>query len=195
MHQALPPHDLSPPAFAEGLDDWSRGLGTPEEPTYEGSAMARIARADPDFGDCLELIKTEPVQRLRYRGEVPIRPGRFLAVEARLKLVRGPLPVARIGALAGGAGGVPLAGRPTGGPLVPLLEPPRILALAAVIGPRAEAGVDMVWDADVLYAHVGIDLVGPTGSVVRVESVRITDVTEAFGSVPAHPGFETLPGV
>lgn len=195
MHQAPPPPDLSPPPFTEGLEDWSRGLGTPEEPTYEGSATARIARGDMAFGDCLELIKNEPVQRLRYRGEVPIRPGRFLAVEARLKLVRGPAPAARIGALAGGAGGMPLAGRPSGGPLVPLPEPPGILGLAAVIGPRAAMGVDIVWDAAVLYAHVGIDLVGPTGGVVRVESIRIRDVTGRFGAAPAYPGFEAVPGI
>jgi len=195
MLQLPPSTDLSPPAFTEGLEDWSRGLGTPDEPTYEGSASARIARADAAFGDCLELIKSEPVQRLRYRGEVPIRHGRFFAVTARLRLVRGPAPVARIGTLAGGLGGMALSGRATGGALCPLPDPPGVLALRATIGPHAAIGVDIVWDAAVLYAHVGVDLVGPTGSVVRIESIRVADVSNRFGAAPVHPGFETLSGL
>ena len=79
-----PDTDLMPPPFVEGLDDWSRGDGTPESPTYDRDPAARIARGDADFGICLELRKTDPVQRLRYMGEMPVRPGAFVAIAARL---------------------------------------------------------------------------------------------------------------
>jgi hypothetical protein len=67
--------DLMPPAFAEGLDDWSRGDGTPDSPTYEASGLARLAR-DAELGICLELRTADPVQRLRYMGELPVPAGR-----------------------------------------------------------------------------------------------------------------------
>lgn len=193
MPSASPPPDLSPPPFAEGLDDWSRGLGTPEGPTYEDGSLARVARGDPDFGHCVELRKVEPVQRLRYMGEVPVMPGRILAVHARLKLLRGPAPAARIGAFAGGLGGRAVPGQPTGGALHPLPPGGEILDLAVVIGRRAAPGVDLVWDEAVLYAHVGIDLVGPCGAVLRIDDLRVADATGAFGTPPALPGFETVP--
>jgi hypothetical protein len=195
MPHAAPPPDLSPPPFGEGLDDWSRGLGTPEGPTYEDGALARIARGDPDFGDCLELRKTEAVQRLRYMGEVPVARGGFLAVRARLKLLRGPAPAVRIGAFAGGLGGRAVPGQPTGGPLLPLPPHGQPLDLAVVIGQRAAPGVDLVWDAAVLYAHVGIDLVGPSGGVLRIDDLHAADASGAFGAPPDLPGFETVPGL
>ena len=42
-----------------------------------------------------------------------------------------------------------------------------------------------------LYAHVGLDLVGAAGAVVRVESVAVRDVTRRF-TPPGRvlPGFE-----
>ena len=55
--------DLMPPAFVEGLDDWSRGDGTPESPTYDAAENARLAPGDADFGTCLELRTTG-----RWRG-------------------------------------------------------------------------------------------------------------------------------
>jgi hypothetical protein len=82
--------DLMPPAFAEGLDDWSRGDGTPDSPTWEAAEDARLARGDPDFGVCLELRKVGPVARLRYMGELPVLRGAYLEVAARLKAMRGP---------------------------------------------------------------------------------------------------------
>jgi len=39
--------DLMPPPFAEGLDDWSCGDGTPDSPSYDRASFARIAVNDP----------------------------------------------------------------------------------------------------------------------------------------------------
>ena len=91
-----------PPPFAEGLDDWSCGDGTPDGPTYDASENARLVRDDADFGACMELRTVGPLQRLRYMGEVPLLLGGFIEVAARVKAVRGPLPDVRVAAWAGG---------------------------------------------------------------------------------------------
>jgi hypothetical protein len=180
--------DLMPPAFAEGLDDWSRGDGTPDGPTWEGSGIARLAK-DPDFGICLELRTAEPVQRLRYMGELPVPAGAFLEVATRLKLLRGPLPETRVAAWPGGSGGRRVPDLWDAAAPVPVAAPGMIVAVRAVVGPSALDGVDLVWDARVLYAHVGVDLIGAGGAVVRVENLVVREVTDRFG-----PGRRMLPG-
>src|SRR4051812_22955677 len=102
---AHPELDLMPPAFAEGLDDWSCGDGTPDSQTWEGAENARLARGDEDFGTCLEIRLSAAVEQLRYMGELPVRAGSFIEVSARLKALRGPIPAARAAAWPGGAMG------------------------------------------------------------------------------------------
>ena len=171
--------DLMPPAFAEGLDDWARGDGTPDSPTYDRVDSARIALNDRDFGACLELRKTDRVQRLRYMGELPIRPGGYVEITARIKALRGPLPMVRIATWPGGTGGHGIADLPSTGPLLPIEAHDAPVCLRVVIGPQAGPGVDLVWDDRALYAHVGLDLVGPDGGVVRIEDIAVRDVTSS----------------
>ncbi len=183
--------DLMPPAFSEGLCDWSRGDGTPDTPTYETARNARLARNDVDFGDCLEVRKVDPVQRLRYMGEVPVPRGGFIEFGARVKAVRGPLPQVRAAAFAGGMHATVIGDLPLLGPVVSVESFERIHVVRAVIGPMALPGVDLVWDARALYAHVGLDILGPENSVVRIERMIVREVTRNFlpGRVPL-PGFE-----
>ena len=182
--------DLMPPAFAEGLDDWARGDGTPESPTYDRTDSARIAMNDRDFGACMELRKTDSVQRLRYMGELPIRPGSYVEITARIKALRGPLPMVRIATWPGGAGGQGIANLPSTGPLLRLVAHDVPVGLRLVIGPQAGPGVDLVWDDRALYAHVGLDLIGPSGGVVRIADIRVRDVTaEVTGQPRVMPGF------
>ena len=64
-----------------------------------------------------------------------------------------------------------------------------------MIGREALAGVDLVWDLRALYGHVGIDLLGAPGAVVRIENLAVRDVTRRFtphGRV--LPGFEDFSG-
>jgi len=181
--------DLTPPPFADGLCDWSRGDGTPASPGYDSGEAGRLARGDPDFGTCLELRKLEPVQRLRYRGEAPLRAGTCLAVRVRIKVLLGPLPAARIAAWPGGLGGQGLPDLPGAGPATWLARG-RVTELCAVIGRTAGPGVDLVWDARALYAHVGLDLLGPCGGAVRVEDLRVWEIPgAAFGGWRGLPGF------
>lgn len=185
--------DLMPPAFAEGLDDWSRGDGTPDGPTWDAAENARIAGGDPDFGACLELRKVAPVERLRYMGEVPVRAGAYLEIAVRVKALRGAPPLARVAAWPGGAKGREVAGLPHCAKAVAIDAAGVPVGLAAVIGPEPRAGVDLVWDARALYAHVGLDLVGASGGVVRIEAVTVRDVTRRFVPLARPlPGFEDI---
>lgn len=185
--------DLMPPSFAEGLDDWSRGDGTPESPTYEGSGQARLAR-DADFGVCLELRTDGPVQRLRYMGEVPVPAGAFVAIAARIKLIRGPLPEVRVAAWPGSRHGRAVPGLPVAAAAIAVPAHEALVPVAAVIGPEAVDGVDLVWDGRALYAHVGLDILGSRGAVVRVESLTVREVTARFtGGGRRLPGFGALP--
>lgn len=182
--------DLTPPAYSDGLCDWSRGDDTYASPTYENDETARIAHGDPDLGDCLELRKTDPVHRLRYMGELPIRPGKRMEVRVRVKALRGPLPSVRIAALAGGSGGEGLPDLPGEGPLVRLVAHEAVTELRAVIGREPGPEVDLVWDERALYAHVGLDLVGPFGGVVRVAAFGVRELGSAGGRERARAGRE-----
>jgi hypothetical protein len=122
-------------------------------------------------------------------GEMPVPAGAFLEIVARIKVLRGPLPEARIAAWPGGAHGRPVAGVPTAAPAMRVPAHEAVVALGAVIGPEPLAGVDLVWDARVLYAHVGLDLIGLRGAVVRIESLAVREVTDRFGQHRVLPGF------
>lgn len=192
MHSAaLQEIDLMPPAFSEGLHDWSRGDGTPESATYgdAGYSDAWIVE-DEDFGACLEIRKTDTIQRLRYMGEMPFRPGSYIEVSARLKALNGPRGLVRIAALPGGRQGKPVDGLGTTGNVVGLDIFGRGYEASAVFGPVLRPGVDVVWNDKVLYAHVGLDIIGPNGGVVRVENLQVRDVTREITGLPRiMPGF------
>ena len=125
---------LMPPPFETGLGVWSREDGTPGTATYSGAADAAFVPADQDFGGCLEIVKTQSVQRLRWTGETPILPGCYLRVRARVKAVSGNLPTVRVAAWAGGAGGVAVTGLALTGPSVALTAYGAIVEVSAIVG-------------------------------------------------------------
>jgi hypothetical protein len=171
---------LMPPPFADGLDVWSREDGTPGTLTYDGAADAVFVPADQDFGGCLEILKTESTQRLRYMGETPFRAGYYIRVTARVKAVSGAFPSVRIGAWAGTAGGSHVGGLVETGPSVPLTSYGEVVTVTAVIGSGEREGVDMVWGESPTYGHFGIDITGPNGGVIRVEDIEIHDITTSY---------------
>ena len=171
---------LMPPAFDSSLDVWSSGDGTPGSDTYNGVANAAFVPADQDFGGCLELLKTQGVQQLRYMGETPLLPGCYLQIRARIKAVSGNLPNVRIAAWAGGAGGNHVSGVVEVGPTTTLASYGDIVEVVAIVGVGLRGGVDMVWGGDALYGHFGLDLTGATGGVVRIDDIEIIDITSAF---------------
>lgn len=171
---------LMPTPFAAGLDVWSSGDGTAGSPTYQGAANAAFVPADQDFGGALEVQKLDAVQRLRFMGETPIRPGCYLRIRARIKAISGNLPSVRIAGWAGDGGGAHVTGLVETGPSVALTTFGEVVTVSAIVGTGARGGVDMVWGMQPAFGHFGLDLTGPNGGVVRIDDIEIEDVTAFF---------------
>lgn len=171
---------LMPPAFTAGLDVWSSEDGTPGSATYDGASNAALVTADQDFGGCLELAKTDSTQKLRYMGQTPILPGCYLQVTARVKAISGNLPDIRIAAWAGDGSENEVTGLVDTGPLTTLTAYGEVVEVTAIIGSGARGGVDMPWGTEPVYAHIGLDMTGANGGVVRVDDLIIEDVTSFF---------------
>ena len=171
---------LMPPAFEYGLDVWSSGDGTPGSDTYDGAPNAALVPADQDFGACLELVKTDTVQKLRYMGETPLLPGCYLRVKIRIKAISGNLPGVRVAAWAGAAGGAHVNGLTEVGSTTTLSSYGDVVEIAAIIGAGNRTGVDMVWGTSPIYGHFGLDLTGANGGVVRIDDIEIEDATHVF---------------
>ena len=136
---------LMPPPFAAGLGQWAKGDGTPGSDTYEGDPNAAFVPADADFGGCLELLKSDEVQRLRYMGETPLPEGCYLRVTARVKAISGNLPAVRIAGWPGDGAGGAVGGLTVTGPGVALAQYGEVVEVSAIVGPGRRTGVDMVW--------------------------------------------------
>jgi len=171
---------LMPPPFAAGLGQWAKGDGTPGSDTYEGDPNAAFVPADADFGGCLELLKSDEVQRLRYMGETPLPEGCYLRVTARVKAISGNLPAVRIAGWPGDGAGGAVGGLTVTGPGVALAQYGEVVEVSAIVGPGRRTGVDMVWGTAPAYGHFGLDLTGPSGGVVRIDDLRIEDATHVF---------------
>lgn len=181
-----------PPAFSEGLADWSNGNGTPESLSYDrlGAENARLVRDDPDFGACLELMKTGPLLRLRYMGEMPIRPASCIEITARAKMITGEPSLVRVSGWPGDQHGRHVPGLPTEAPVAGLERPGAVRLFGAVIGTEDHPGVDLVWPRPAAYGHVGIDIISAGPGIFRVESIQVRDVTALVtGHLRTMPGF------
>lgn len=171
---------LMPPPFADGLSVWSRQDGTPGSDTYATAANAALVAADQDFGTCLEILKLDTVTTLRYMGQTPVIPGLYLRVTARVKAISGNLPSVRIAAWAGDAQNNNVAGVPQTGQEVALTSYGKIETISAIVGTGARGGVDLAWGDAATYGHFGLDLTGANGGAVRIESIKIEDITHVF---------------
>lgn len=171
---------LMPPPFSAGLNLWSREDGTPGSGSYQGQPNAALVTSDQDFGGCLELQKTEATQKLRSFAQTPIQPGLYLRVTARVKAVAGNLPSVRIAAWAGDVSGVNVVGLPQVGASVALTAYGQVVTVSAIISPASRTGVTLPWSLQSVYAHVGLDLTGANGGVVRIDDIEVEDVTNIF---------------
>ncbi|WP_342076580.1 glycosyl hydrolase family 28-related protein [Yoonia sp. SS1-5] len=170
---------FNPQPFAAGLAVWSSGDGTPGSDTYAVSGSGVFVAADQDFAGCLEVLKNDPITRVRYMGETPILPGCYLRVTARVKAVAGPFPSVRVSGWAGLAGGAQASGLPEAGPTTALTSYGEVVEISAIIGTGDRTGVDLVWTG-ANYGHLGVELTGPTGGLVRIDDIMIEDVTSVF---------------
>ena len=171
---------FTPPEFADGLNVWSSQDGTAGQDTYANAANAAFVPADQDFGGCLELVKTQATQKLRYMGQTPIIPGCYLRITARVKAVSGNLMDVRIAGWAGDAADNHVGGLIEVGPSVTLTSYGEIVTVSAIVGSGKRGGVDMPWGSGPAYGHFGLDLTGPTGGVIRIDDIQIEDITSAF---------------
>jgi len=172
--------NFQPPAFADGLDVWSSGDGTPGSDTYDNALNAAFVPADQDFGGCLEVQKNASVTKVRYTGETPILPGCYLQVRARVKCVSGSLPSVRIAGWAGQAGGSNVPGVLQVGPSQAINTYGDVVEVSAIVGTGTRGGVDMPWGRQALYGHLGLDLTGSNGGIVRIDDIEIEDVSGVF---------------
>jgi Pectate lyase superfamily protein len=171
---------LMPPPFSAGLNLWSREDGTSGSGSYLGQPNAALVTNDQDFAGCLELQKTDATQKLRSFAQTPIQPGLYLRVTARIKAVAGSLPAVRIATWAGDVGGQNVATVTQAGPSVQLTTYGQVVTVSAIISPASRTGVDLAWTPVVTYAHVGLDLTGANGGVVRIDDLVVEDVTNTF---------------
>jgi len=171
---------FTPPEFENGLDVWSSGDGTPGSDTYDGSPFAALVPADQDFGGCLELVKNDSTQKLRYTGQTPLQPGCYLQIKARIKAVSGNLPSVRIAGWAGNGAGGHVGGVTEIAPEVALTGYGEVVEVTGIVGSGQRGVVDMAWGTGATYGHFGLDLTGANGGVVRIDDIDIIDITSAF---------------
>lgn len=171
---------LMPPPFSAGLSLWSREDGRPGQGSYDAQPNAAYVPSDQDFGGCLELQKTSATQKLRCFQQIPIQPGLYLRVTAKVKAISGALPSVRIAAWAGSSSGTNVTAAVQTGPNVALTAYGSVVTVSAIIGSGNRQGVNMVWGAAPVYGHFGLDLTGATGGVVRIDDITIEDVTSVF---------------
>jgi len=171
---------FTPPEFASGLNVWSSQDGLAGQDTYAGVANAAFVPADADFSGCLELVKTQATQKLRYMGQTPILPGCYLRITVKVKATSGNLMDVRIAGWAGDATDTHVPGLVEVGPSVTLTSYGEVVTVSAIVGTGVRNGVDMQWGSAPVYGHFGLDLTGPTGGVIRIDDFQIEDITGAF---------------
>jgi hypothetical protein len=65
---------FTPAKFAFGLHHWSSQDGRPGQDDYDNEPNAAFVPPDQDFSGCLELTKTQTVQKLRAFYQTPLSP-------------------------------------------------------------------------------------------------------------------------
>ena len=174
---------LMPPPFSAGLNLWSREDGRPGNGSYLAQPNAAFVPADQDFAGCLELQKTSATQKLRCFQQIPMQPGLYLRVTARVKAMSGALPSVRIAGWAGSSSGTNVTSAAQTGPSVALTTYGEVVTVTAIIGSGNRQGVGLIWGLAPVYGHIGLDLTGATGGVVRIDDITIEDVSATFHSV------------
>lgn len=171
---------LMPPAFEAGLGLWSREDGLAGQGSWANQSNAAYVPADQDFGGCLEVQKTTATLKLRCFQQIPFQPGLYLRVTAKVKCLSGALPSVRIAAFAAASNGANVASAVQVGPAVALPGYGQVVTVSAIIGSGNRGGVDMVWGTAPAYGHIGLDLTGATGGILRIDDIVIEDATEVF---------------
>lgn len=100
--------------------------------------------ADQDFSGCLELTKTQAVQKLRAFYQTPLSPGCYLRIRTRVKLVSAAFPTVSIVGWPEAAGNGHLTGVNEAGPVTSLNTYGEVVELSAIVGSGNCTGVESV---------------------------------------------------
>ena len=99
---------------------------------------------------------------------------------AKVKAVSGNLPLVRIAGYAALGNGNAVPGVTTVGPSIALTTYGEVVEVSAIIGTGQRGGVNMVWGPDAVYGHIGLDLTGQNGGIVRIDDLVVEDITSVF---------------
>lgn len=171
---------LTPPPFSAGLANWSSANGLTGDASYQGAPNASVVSNDQDFAGCLELTKTSNTQKLRAFMETPLHPDMYIRVTTRVKAVAGNLPAVRIAVWSGTVTNTNVSGAVQVGPSVTLTQYGEVVTVSAILGAGNRTGVDMPQGLAAVLTHVGLDLTGANGGVVRIDDFTVEDVTGVF---------------
>lgn len=103
-------------------------------------------------------------------------------MSARIKAVSGSRPSVQIAGSVFDASDDALTGVQLAGAAVTLQTYGNVIEVSAIVGQGSRPGVDMAWGMDAAYAHIGLDLTGPVGGVIRIDDLRIEHMTPLFFS-------------
>ena len=103
-------------------------------------------------------------------------------MSARIKAVSGSRPSVQIAGSVFDASDDAVNGVQLAGAAVTLQTYGNVIEVSAIVGQGSRPGVDMAWGMDAEYAHIGLDLTGPVGGVIRIDDLRIEHVTPLFFS-------------
>ncbi|SDZ43092.1 Pectate lyase superfamily protein [Jannaschia faecimaris] len=171
---------LAPPPFKNGLDVWSSQDGVPGSDTYANATNAAVVPADQDFGGALELLKASTVQKVRWMGDTPVTPGCYLRVTVRVKAISGNLPRVRAAVTPVSSNGAVVSGPDTYGSEITLSSYGQVETVSVIFATSNRSGVDLTFGEQVAAVHVGLDLLGNSGGIVRIDDIELEDVTGAF---------------
>lgn len=171
---------LMPPPFSAGLNLWSQEDGLSGQATWASALNAAYVPADQDFAGCLEILKSASTTQLRCFQSIPYQPGMYLRVTARVKAIAGNLCSVRIAGWAGTSSGAAVGGIVTAAPAVALQSYGAVVEVTAIIGSGRRTGVDLVWGRTPAFCHLGLDLTGANGGVIRIDDIKVEDVTDVF---------------
>ena len=170
---------LMPEPFTGDLKDWSPDrTGKFNTPNYNSQTKSSFVPADQDFGGCLQVYNNFSYQYLRYKQVTPFAPEKYYKVTARVKVESGRLPRIRIGAFPMDDDRNEVQSASEYGPSVTIQEYGVVYEISTIIGPSPRADVGIVWDSSkVTKAHIGIDIIGSSGTVTLVDDLEISNVS------------------
>ena len=183
MIQSQAASPVLPFDFSDGLNQWTNDRSG--RPDQVGTANGTIINGDGSFGRCADFVFVNAGANILTRGWVPTTAGRFYEVRARFRVRQGDgsYGFTIIGDWMD-AGGVEISNSFVQNTTVD----GTIQEIVAVFSDTASSGVS-AWPSNTVYARFGLRLSSSeTGMIVRVASIRVTDITEkraAAGSANA----------